>query len=110
MTREGAIMRMALANVGILLDDPPEQAPRAAPVVRPAPAVDRDLVREILIDARAPSGDIEWLVASCPSVADARDYRAPPREAWCPACDGPQPTDIGGCITCRTRDTDICPV
>lgn len=38
---------------------------------------ERWCIREILIDAGAPDGDVEWLTASCPSIDHARGYRPP---------------------------------
>ena len=68
-------LRARLASVGIYLDEE-KPAPRPATAPQPA-AVDRELVREILIAACAPARDLSWLVASCPSVAHARGYRPP---------------------------------
>lgn len=62
---------------------------------------DRAEVRAILVAADAPAEDLEWLVESCPSVADARSYRPPPRLAWCARCDGVRVADSKGCATCR---------
>ena len=64
--------------------------------------VDRDEIRAILVAAGAPSGDLEWLVASCPSIEDARGYRPPPaRQAWCLDCGDVTACDESGCIACR---------
>lgn len=104
MTRDSAYLRGQLASVGILLDEP-TAAPATAtssPPTLDAP-IDREVIREILVDRGAPEGDLEWLTASCPSVRDAEDYRPPAREAWCLTCDGSQPTDAAGCLTCRAR-------
>lgn len=65
---------------------------------------DRALICEILIDRGAPAADLEYLLVWYPTPRDAEDYRPPAREAWCPACDGLQPTDLAGCLTCRERD------
>ena len=43
----------------------------------------------------------EWLVRSCPSVADARRYRPPSRHAWCVECGDVRPCDSEGCLACR---------
>lgn len=37
----------------------------------------RDKYREVLTAAGAPARDIDWLVASCPSLAHAEAYRPP---------------------------------
>ncbi len=99
---DSAYLRGSLASVGILLDDPaaPSTATSSPPTSAP---IDRALIREILVDARAPANDLEWLTASCPSVDAAREYRAPARDSWCVACDSAQPTDAAGCLTCRER-------
>jgi len=75
--RDAAYMRGQLASVGILIA--PAADPRAAVIARPPapPTVDRELVREILVSADAPAHHLEWLVASCPSIAAALTYRRP---------------------------------
>lgn len=101
---QSKFLRGQLAAVGIFLDD--EKTPAKAPAVAtPTVAdVDRDFVREALVRAGAPPRDLEWLVASCPSELDALEYRAPLPEAFCAACDCPQPTDALGCVRCRSID------
>jgi hypothetical protein len=59
------------------------------------------VIREILVDRKAPANDLEWLTASCLSVRDAEDYRPPPRYAWCVDCMGEVACDEDGCIACR---------
>lgn len=71
-------MRTALMEVGIDIDDQPRKFEplhqRPAPLPDPTTA-ERMLIREILIEAGAPSTDLEWMTSSCPSVAHARTYR-----------------------------------
>jgi hypothetical protein len=57
-------------------------------------------IRAILEAAGAPVRDLEWLVASCPTVADARGYH-PPAVAWCPRCGEAVVVDSQGCVPCR---------
>jgi hypothetical protein len=98
--RDQAFLRGQLASVGILLDPPTPAA--APPPAKQAPSsVDRDEVRTILVAAGAPAHELEWLVASCPSVEDARGYRPPPRLAWCIDCGDIRPCDDDGCFVCR---------
>lgn len=78
MTRDAVFMRAQLASVGIVLDEPrPSAASWPTVVPRADPAVDRDLISEILVGRGASDRDLEWLVASCPSVDDALGYQAP---------------------------------
>lgn len=63
---------------------------------------DRASIRAALVAAGAPDRDLEWLVASCPSLEDARTYRSPARMAWCPLCDAAALVDERGCVSCRT--------
>lgn len=101
--RESARMRAELAAVGIILDDP--RPPLSAVAIQQsAPPVDRDAVRAVLVAAGAPDRDVEWLVASCPSLEDAKAYRPPPIAAWCARCDAATFGDEGGCIPCRAED------
>lgn len=92
-------MRLQLASVGILLDDSHRDVSPAN--VISVPPVDRAEVRRILEQAGAPASDLLWLVASCPSIDDARLYQPPAREAWCFTCDGARPIDKHGCMACR---------
>ncbi len=101
MTRDSAYLRGQLASVGILLDEPAVPSATATPSRPTSAPVDRELIREILVDLRAPANDLEWLTASCPSVEDAREYRPPPVYAWCVVCGGERPTDEAGCMACR---------
>lgn len=66
-------MRSMLMLNGIRLDDPapPRRATAAPP---PAPPIDRDAIRAILIDRGAPDKDLDWLTRSCPSLEPARAY------------------------------------
>ena len=68
-------LRTMLALKGILLEE-------ARPARKPAPPptvvyVDRELVRARLVGVGARERDLEWLTASCPSVAAAALYRRP---------------------------------
>lgn len=103
-TREAdrAFMRGILAAYGMPLDAPsePERPTSAMEPTAPAP-VDRDEVRSLLVAAGAPERDLEWLIASCPSLDDARAYRPPKIYAWCVDCASEQPIDADGCQTCR---------
>jgi hypothetical protein len=71
-------LRAMLATEGIFLDEQP------APVIAtPSPTtcdlpIDRALVREILGDHGAPDRDLDWLVASCPSVEHALAFEPTP--------------------------------
>ncbi len=103
MTRDSAYLRGQLASVGILLDEPARPLTGNSAAAPTGAPVDRELIREILVDAHAPANDLEWLTASCSSVEAAREYRAPARQAWCFDCDSAQPTDAAGCLTCRER-------
>lgn len=73
-------MHLMLAQVGIFLDEP-------APVIEPEPEpdwdalaafVDRDMVRRILCDRGVPARDLDWLTASCPSLAAAEVFEPTP--------------------------------
>lgn len=101
-----AFMRGQLASIGIFLNEP------EVPVVAPAPQrmavleVDRELVRQILVEAGAPARDVDWMVESCPSVEHALSYRPTVWNAWCPICDGVVDADARGCLTCqRIKET-----
>lgn len=75
-----AALRARLASVGIVIDDDPPAA--AIPAARaPDAGPDREAIRAVLTAAGAPARDLEWLVASCPSVAHARGYTAPEHAA-----------------------------
>jgi hypothetical protein len=91
-------LRGQLASVGIL---PEPAAPSSAPAPREPAEVDRPEVRAILTAAGAPAQDLEWLVASCTSIADARGYRPPARHAWCIDCGSVTACNDQGCIACR---------
>lgn len=72
----GDFLRRELAqNAGLFLDEPAAQSPTAtsSPTTSPA-TVDRELVREILVDRGAPAEAIDWLVDSCTSVEAAREF------------------------------------
>lgn len=104
-TREAdrAFMRGILAAYGMPLDPPIDPARPTSEIepAEPAPVDRDDEVRSILVEAGAPDRDLEWLIASCPSIDDARAYRAPPIYAWCVDCGSQQPIDADGCQTCR---------
>lgn len=97
-------MRVMLANNEIFLDLPRADVMPASTPKAPDVAVDRDLIREILVDRGAAAGDLEWLVESCPSVRDAEDFRPPPHTAWCVDCGSEQLADIAGCLACRRSE------
>lgn len=95
-------MRGLLRVQGIVLDEPTEASSTAiSSPTATVEAVDRDEVLRILVEAGAPSRDLEWLTDSCISVEHARGYRAPARQAWCFACDRVTECDADGCIDCR---------
>jgi hypothetical protein len=74
---DAARMRSQLASVGIFLPEPatkPTAKAHAATTTNSA-AVDRELVRRILVSAGAPRRALEWLTASCPSVDDALTFQ-----------------------------------
>lgn len=73
-------MHMMLAQVGIFLDKPAEElAPEPEPDWDALAAfVDRDMVRRILRDRGAPRRDLDWLTASCPSLAAAEAFEPTP--------------------------------
>lgn len=73
MNDKSEALRMSLALAGITLDEPRPTA-KVDPA-RARAAIDREAIRQILVDARAPAHDIEWMTAACPSVAAARAYR-----------------------------------
>lgn len=99
--RDLTYLRGQLASVGIVLDPVAETAPSSPPASAAPAEVDREEVRRILVEAGAPATDLDWLVASCPSIEDARGYRPPAREAWCIDCGGVRACDANGCIVCR---------
>ncbi len=75
-------LRLRLASVGIVLEDPKPAAGEGLPRAHADPAADppvnRAAIRAILRANGADERDLEWLVASCPSKQAARDYRPPP--------------------------------
>jgi len=72
-------MRRELAqNAGIYLDERPAKIAPPAPPLQTAEYVDRDAVRVILIELGAPARDLEWLVASCPSLEHALAFEPTP--------------------------------
>lgn len=75
--RDRAYLKGQLASVGILLEDRPTDVARPQVVRDPITTDERDEMRRILMSAGAPPRSLEWLVASCPSIDDARTYRAP---------------------------------
>lgn len=100
--RDSTFLRAELARVaGIFLGEPAVDDRDLKPANTPDAPPDRDEVRRILVEAGAPAGDLEWLIASCPSVDDAEGYRAPPRIAWCVDCGQATACDDDGCIACR---------
>lgn len=94
-------MRDQLASVGIALDEP--IAPAApAPAARVAHLdVDRERIRQIIVEAGAPEHAIGWMVASCPSVEHALSYRPTVHSAWCAICEAVVDCDDGGCLPCQ---------
>src|ERR1700742_432936 len=82
-SRDRAFLRGQLATVGILLEPATSPSLSAAPAApNEPPLFDRDEVRAIRVTSRAPADDLDWLVASCPSVDDARGYHPPARQGW----------------------------
>ena len=72
---KSASLRIHLARVGIVLDEPKRTAAKAEPVAyEPAP-IGREAIELELRANGAPERDIAWLVASCPSMADAENFR-----------------------------------
>lgn len=73
-------MRMMLAqNAGIFLEPDPEVALEPEPDWDAiALVVDRDMVRRILRERGAPERDLDWLTASCPSLAAAEGFKPTP--------------------------------
>lgn len=98
-------MRLQLASAGIFLDEPKERTLEQKPERQAPEPVDRDMVREILVAAGAPTKDLDWMVASCPGVEYALGYRTTVREAWCVECDGVTDGSADrGCFQCRARE------
>lgn len=106
MNRDAKFMRGQLASVGILLDQPtPARPVGQAPTVAASPGgVDREAIRDVLVAAGAPAGDLEWLMASCPSIEAARGYRPPARIAWCIECGDARPCNDDGCLACQAKE------
>ncbi len=76
--RDRLFMRGQLIQAGIQLDDPKPVRPTMTDRTAPH-EIDRALIREILapkVDADA----LEWMAASCPSVAAAYGYRPPEKK------------------------------
>jgi glutathione S-transferase len=94
-TRAIAYLRDQLASVGIDLLVAPAATQPVPTTNSPGAPFDRERVREILVANGARAADLEWLVASCPSVADAAAYR-PPARTWCAHYDRVLPLDAGG--------------
>lgn len=99
---QATTMRALLASNGIFLDEKPSSAP-PPPIAPSEAAIDRDVIREILVDRGAPANDLDWLVASCISVEAAREYVPPPKYAWCVDCGQGEWIDADGCMGCRAR-------
>jgi len=99
--RDRAYLRGQLASVGIFLGEAAQVPPAGTAGREPITVDERDEMRRVLVAGGAPAQDLEWLVASCPSLNDARDYRPPARWAWCVDCGQERPCDQRGCITCR---------
>lgn len=74
-----ATMRALLATQGIFLDETPAASPAAtsSPTTSPE-AIDREAIREILLERGAPMRDLDWLVASCPSMEHALAFEPTP--------------------------------
>ena len=73
---QSATLRAMLAQEGIFLDEkrataPPPAQPTAAPV-------DREAIRAVLLERGAPLRDLDWLVASCPSMELAQAFEPTP--------------------------------
>lgn len=70
-------MRALLATSGIFLDDTPAIAPGHVEPPAQAP-IDREAIREILLERGAPMRDLDWLTRSCPSTAHALAFEPTP--------------------------------
>lgn len=66
-------LRLQLATVGITLDEPRARY-ASSPPTQTARVVDRDLVRAELEQRGAKPEQLDWLVASCPSMSAARAF------------------------------------
>jgi len=65
-----------LAQEGIFLDEKP---PAASPPTRATAApLDRAAIRDVLLERGAPLRDVDWLVASCPSMELAMAFDPTP--------------------------------
>lgn len=72
MNDRSEAMRMRLAQVGIILDEPEKPKPRVD--TRTMETVDRAEIRRILIERGARESDLDWMTESCPSVVHARAF------------------------------------
>ena len=70
-------LRALLATENIFLDEQPMIGDRD---VKPSnvPPVDREAIREILLERGAPMRDLDWLVASCPDLEHAMAFEPTP--------------------------------
>lgn len=73
---KSASLRIHLARVGIVLDEPKRTAAQADAVTCKPAVIDREAIEIELRANGAPERDIAWLAASCPSMADAERFRA----------------------------------
>lgn len=70
-------LRLALFSVGITLDDPkPAHRQATVAAVPEADPAARARIRRILA-AKVPRHHIDWMTASCPSIAHAMAYKHP---------------------------------
>lgn len=65
-------MRALLAHNGIFLDDEPAISPAPEPATT-AP-IDREAIREVLLERGVPMRELDWLVGSCPSMEAALSF------------------------------------
>lgn len=70
-------MRSLLATSGIFLEETPAIAHRDVKPENVAP-IDREAIREILLERGAPMRDLDWLVASAPSMEHALTFEPTP--------------------------------
>jgi hypothetical protein len=69
------MMELQLATHNIYLDPPKPNLHLIVQVPVARVGVDRAAVRKTLIARGADERDIEWLVASCPSLEDASNFK-----------------------------------